>query len=289
MWRSRRIITMIALALGMGALSTQEARAQDDTERGWSFTSELSGVWTAGNSKTTTWGLGATVEYAWAHAIAKIEGGAVRSQSTLTTRSAVGTSDNFTLNEETVTEKTAEAYGVRGRYDYNFSPVFFAFGGGDWLRNTFSGIDSRLLLAAGAGNTWTTTDRVKFKTDYSATYTFQEDVVENPFVKTNFPGVRLGYDFWWKLTGSTEFTSVFVGDLNLDNTDDIRLDVKNSLPIAISSVLAFKPSLEILWRNEPSLTEVPLFNPDGSETGESVAVPLKKLDSLFKVALVVKF
>jgi putative salt-induced outer membrane protein YdiY len=260
-----------------------------DRQLGWAFTTELTGVWTAGNSETRTWGFDATVKYVWDRAEVKINGGAVRSQSTLTTRTAIGTADDFQIVEEKITEKTAENFYARGRYDYTFNPAFFAFGGVDWLRNTFSGIDSRFLIATGAGNVWANTERVKFKTDYSATYTFQEDVVANPFIKTKFPGVRLAYDFFWTLSGTTDFTSVLFGDLNLDNTDDMRADFTNALVIDIIPQLAFKPSHQLLWRNEPSLTEVTLVDSGGIPTGETVVVSLQKLDSIFKMALVVKF
>ena len=61
------------------------------------------------------------------------------------------------------------------------------------------------------------------------------------------------------------------------------------LPIDISSVLAFKPSLRLLWRNDPALQLVPLFDsPGGTETG-AVFAPLNKLDSFFNLSLLFKF
>ena len=283
-----RLAPITALAIAVSASWIVPAQAQDRA-LGWAFTTELTGVWTAGNSETRTWGLDATVHYVWERSEVRFDGGAVRSQSTLTTRTAVGTVDAFQIVEEKNTDKTAENYYARGRYDYTISSKLFAFGGADWLRNTFAGIDSRFLLAVGAGNEWANTERVKFKTDYSATYTFQEDVVANPFIKTNFPGIRLSYDFFWALSGTTDFTSVLIGDLNLDNTDDIRTDFTNALVIDVISHVAFKPSLQLLWRNQPSLTEVPLFDSGGTPTGETVVTSLQKLDSILKVALVVKF
>ena len=289
MLKRSQTVLAAALTLTLGATWVSPTRAQDEKPLGWAFTTELTGVWTAGNAQTTTWGADAKVVYAWSKAEFKLEGGSVRSQSTLTTRTAVGTSqDDFTLTEVTNTDKTAENYYVRARYDRQFAAGFFGFAGSDWLRNTFAGIDSRLLLAAGLGNVWASTDQIRFKTDVAATYSFQEDVVENPFVKTKFPGVRAGYDLWWKLTGTTEFMSVLLGDLNLDNTDDIRFDLTNSLPISISSHLALKPSHQLVWRNKPSLAEVPLEDTGGTPIG-TVTVPLRKLDSIFKIALVVKF
>jgi putative salt-induced outer membrane protein YdiY len=200
----------------------------------------------------------------------------------------VGTANSFEVKEETKTEKTAEIIFARGRYDHNFSEHFYAFGGLDWLRNRFAGIESRFLIAAGVGNTWLKEEDIRFKTDYSFTYSFQNDVVENPFAKTKFPGVRFSYDFWYKLTASTEFESIFIADWNLDNTKDVRMDFTNSLPITISEMFTLKPSLQLLWRNEPALTEIDLFAPGGTTSTSKVTTPLKNLDTMFALTLVVK-
>jgi putative salt-induced outer membrane protein YdiY len=257
-------------------------------ENPWAFTAEVTAVWTAGNAESNALGAALKITRTSERSDVKIEAGAIRAQSTKTSRTAVGTPSSFTLQETSVSEKTAEAFFARGRYDYRFSSKVFAFGGADWLRNQFAGIDSRLLIAAGLGATIIESEQVTLKADASGTYTFQEDVVANPFGKTNFPGVRAGYDFKAQVTSTTELTSVAVADLNLDNTDDVRIDVTNAAQVAISSRLAFKPSLQLLWRNTPSLTEVDLFDSGGAAQG-TVTVPLQKLDSLFKVALVVNF
>ena len=131
-------------------------------------------------------------------------------------------------------------------------------------------------------------DRFSFKTDVSATYTFQQDVVENPFAKTSFPGIRGAYDLNATLTASTKLESQLIGDFNLNNSSDVRVDFSIGLPISISSVLAFKPSYQVLWRNEPSLTEVPLEDAGGVPNG-TVLAPLQKLDSFFRLALVLEF
>jgi hypothetical protein len=103
----------------------------------------------------------------------------------------------------------------------------------------------------------------------------------------NFPGVRAGYDLRTKLSATTNFESSTVGDWNLDNTEDVRLNIVNSLSVSINSILALKPSLKLLWQNTPSSTAVPLFT-GGVDTGDTVLVPLKKLDSIFTLSLVLK-
>ena len=280
--------TLLAVT-GLVSITARALPAQDaERDLGWVFTAELSTVWTGGNAESNTLGLGTTVRYVWPRSEARLDAGAIRTRSTLKSRSAVGTIDDFDLEEESTSETTAESYFARGRYDYQVGARFFLFGGADWLRNTFAGIDSRFLIVLGAGNNWVDRERVRFKTDYGFTYTFQEDVVENPFIKSNFPGVRYTSGLWWRLTQSTEFTSDLIVDWNLDNTDDVRADLTNALAVAISSALSLKPSLRLSWRNDPSLTEVPLVTGGGVPTGEVVLVPLEKLDTFFTIALVVR-
>lgn len=297
MYGLRRKSVAAALVLGLLGGGARQLEAQSERELGWFFTTEFTAVWTAGNSITNTFGLDAKVRRVWQRTELTLSAGGIRSETTKRTRTAIGTEANFRVEETENREKTAESFYGRGRFDYTISPKFFAFGGADWQRNTFAGIDSRMLFALGAGNNWVESDRVRFKTDYSATYTFQEDVVANPFFKTNFPGVRLQYDLGWKPTGTTEFTSVFIGDwmfskesgATAPDGQDLRVDFTNGLSVAISSKLALKPSWQLLWRNDPALAEIPLFASDGTDTGTQVVVPLQKLDSIFKLALVVNF
>ena len=300
MYGLRRKSVAAALVVGLLGSVAQRLEAQGERELGWFFTTEFTAVWTAGNSVTNTFGLDAKARRAWERTELTLSAGGIRSETTKRTRTAVGTAADFNVVETENREKTAESFYGRGRLDYTISPKFFAFGGADWQRNTFAGIDSRMLFALGAGNSWVESDRVRFKTDYSATYTFQEDVVANPFFKTNFPGVRLQYDLGWKPTGTTEFTSVFIGDWMFskepgttapeeESGQDLRVDFTNALSVSISSKLALKPSWQLLWRNDPALSEVPLFATDGTDLGTNVLVPLQKLDSIFKLALVVNF
>jgi len=272
-----------------GAVQSPALAQDDEKELGWFFEAEFASVTTTGNSESRTFSLGSTLRRVWTNNELKFEGGGLRAQSSLITRRAVGTSqDDFQLETEKNTEKTAEAYYFRGRDNVQFSKKFYAFGGVDWMRNVFSGIDSRFLVAIGAGNSWADNSKVRFNTDYAFSYTFESDVVENPFTNQNFPGIRLAYGLWTQLTGSTEFTSKLISDFNLDNTDDIRLDFENALPISINKTLFLKPSWRLLWRNDPALTTVTLYDAGGMDTGNTVFVPLEKADNFFTVSLVVR-
>jgi hypothetical protein len=287
------VLARLALgALACALFTASPARAQDGAEGDdpaltrWVFKGEFTSVLAQGNAETLTLGLGTTLRRRWERDALRFEAGAVRAEATRFTRRAVGTTDDFAVEVEEDVEKTAEVYFVRGRYDRDLSRHVFAFTGVDWLRNTPAGIESRFLVAAGGGNTWADRNHLRFSTSYAATYTFQSDVVENPFLKTDFAGIRAGWEFFYQVTPSTELTSDLTADLNLDETGDMRADLTNAMTVQINESIALKPALQLLWRNQPSLTRVPLFAPDGSETGEEVTTQLSKVDTFFRLALV---
>jgi len=196
-------------------------------------------------------------------------------------RVATGTPDDFEVTEETDTELTAENYFLKTRYDRTVGELFL-FGGAGWDRNTFAGVENRYAFVGGAGRTWFNTESRRFKTDVGVTYTVQDDVVENPEAADSFLGLRSSLDFFYKLTSTTDFASVLVIDESLDETSDLRADWTGSIAVAMSSRLALKTSLQLLYDNDPALAAVPLGDIE-------VLAPLKKVDSTLTLAIVAKF
>lgn len=278
-FRSLGAITLLACALAQPAFGQDEAP--------WTFSGQLTGVWATGNAESSTFGLGATVLHQKKSDELKLEVGGVRTDASKTTRRAVGSAESYQIDENETRETTAETYFARLRYDRTITTGAVVFAGLDVLRNTFAGIDSRTLLAVGAGNVWIEREELRFKTDYGVTYTFQADVVHDPFLKSSFPGTRVSGELRWRLTATTRLESALVSDLNFSDTDDVRIDFRNSLPVAVSSAISLKPSLQLLWRNQPALRKVELFGTDGTDSGTDVTMPFEKLDTFFTLALVV--
>jgi putative salt-induced outer membrane protein YdiY len=284
-------IAVAVIATG-AALSTTGAPLQgqdDEKELGWFYTAEVSLLLTAGNAEANTFGLGAGLRGVWDRSELRFNAGGLRTESSKTTRTAVGTTTDFQVSEESESEVTAQNYYLRGRYDYAFSDKFFAYGGTGWERNTFAGFDNRTSFAGGVGNIWVQKERTRFRTDYAVTYTIQDDIVDTGSGSDTFAGARFSWDYWQQLTSSTNFISVLIVDENLNDTDDLRGDFTNALSVSISDNLAFRTSLQLLWDNQPSLVGVPLEQPLGTPTGETVFVPLDKLDTVISVALVANF
>jgi putative salt-induced outer membrane protein YdiY len=275
------------LSLISAAVLPRTALAQTPPAPAWSYQAKLTAVWAGGNTESSTFGLGSSLRRTGELVELKLEAGAIRTDASVKTRRATGTSSTYQLTEQETHQKTAENYFVRFRSDRKMGGRVVIFAGADWLRNTFAGIDSRMLIATGGGTSWVNREDFRVRTDLGATYTFQQDVVENPFGKSKFPGLRFSADLLRTLTQTTKWESALIYDQNIDQTDDARIDFTNSLSLAISSRIALNPSLQLLWRNQPALTEVDLFSSLGAATGEKVQVPLEKLDSFFTLAVVI--
>jgi putative salt-induced outer membrane protein YdiY len=193
------------------------------------------------------------------------------------------------VTRNTNRETTAENYNLRGRVNRTITDRFFYYGGAGWERNTFAGFNARVVAEAGAGNMWANSDATRFDTNYGLTYTVQDDVIENPGASDSFAGLRVGGDFWKQLTSTTAFESLVILDQSFSKWEAFRADWTNAVSVDISGALALKAGLQLLFNNEPSLTTVALEQPAGTPTGETVLVPLEKLDTVFTIALVADF
>lgn len=281
MIQSRHLVLTAAVLAAAPAL----AEAQD-AGFSWTNATEVSYVATSGNASSSTLGLKGTLEGAGAANALKFEVGGVRASSDLTTRVAVGTVDDFDIVESTRSEKTAESYFARGRYDRSFG-AGFAFGGAGWDRNTFSGIQNRLQFVAGLGRSFVESDNGRFKADAGLTYTIQKDVEPIPGAKEGFGGWRVSLDAARNISATSDVRSELVVNNSFEDTSDVRADWVNSLSVSINSSLALKTSLQLLWDNVPAQIGVPLQT-GGEPTGATVLTPSDELDTVLTLALVIR-
>ncbi|HET6371847.1 MAG TPA: DUF481 domain-containing protein [Candidatus Polarisedimenticolia bacterium] len=262
-------------------------RAEDPPPDRWRDSAEFSFVATGGNAETQALGFKNKLWRAWERSAFELNAGGVRAESTTITRTAEGTPNDFDVDEDSETSLTAENYFLNGRYDRKITDRFFWFGGAGWDRNRFNGVENRYTVIGGVGNIWYDTERLKFRTDYAATVTRQEDVIENPEVDDTFLGVRFSWAYLNKFGANTTYTNDLVLDDNLDETADFRANMINSVSVAMSARLALKVSLQALYDNRPSFVDVDLFDNLGASTGLTVPVELEELDTIFTASLVV--
>ncbi|OLC54135.1 MAG: hypothetical protein AUH92_04620 [Acidobacteria bacterium 13_1_40CM_4_69_4] len=278
------------LAAGISGLIPALAQEKPADDR-WKDTAEFSYVVTAGNSETSTLGFKDKLVRKWDRSGFELNAGGVRAEATTKTRTAIGTSTDFSIDEESATALTAESYFLNGRYNRKLSDHFFWFVGAGWDRNRFAGVQNRSVGVAGVGNVWIDEERTKFRTDYSATYTEEKDVTENPNFKATFSGLRVSSSLQRKIGENAAFTDDLILDENLDDTSDYRANMTNSLAVAMSGRLALKVSLQWLYDHEPAIQEIDLLDappPVGVKIG-TVLARLDDLDTIFTASLVVNF
>lgn len=294
----------ITTLLVLGSLASAPATVAEESaesELGWSDVAELTYVATGGNAEAETLGFRNTLKRTWEGATFTLEAGGLRAESTTTTRVVVDgpVGDPLEVRELSTTTLTAENYYLRGRYDQMISERLYWFAGAGWSRNEFAGVANRSSAQAGVGHLWFEDEGASFRTDYAVTFTDEEDLVGG---SESFAGVRLGWDYQRKLSSTTGYTNVLLADVNADETSDYRLDMIQSVSVAMSERLALKVSLQLLYDNVPSLTPAllialpdigdlfPPFDPSGGlPVLGTVFVPLDELDTVFNVALVVDF
>jgi putative salt-induced outer membrane protein YdiY len=266
-----------------------ETEAQPAREVDWRNTTELSYLVSGGNSATSTLGLRHSLRRNAPRGDLRVDLALLRTDATRFQRYAVGVPESFRLEEDRDTERTAERYAVQGRYDLNVGERAFTTASAGWQRNTFAGFRGRTILSLGGGSRWRVPDEWELKLSAGLTYTFQDDVDPDPERERRFGGVRVTVDHEHQLTSGTSMEVKWVVDANAEDRQDVRGDLAQSVSADLTDRLALKTTLQFLVDNDPPMTSVPLQTPDGTPTGESVRVPLRKADRLLSVALVVTF
>ncbi len=278
---------LVVLAL---AAAAAPAQAEEEKKTGWFDEAEVSLVATDGNSRSETFSLRNTLTRIWDRAELEITVGGLRAESTALSRSAVGTSAaDARLVETSTTAVTAERYTLEARYDRPISERWYWYAAAGWDRNEPAGIRNRIALAAGVGNLWFDREEARFRTDYGLTFTDQEDVVEVPGRAGSFVGLRLSWDYWRRLAPTTDFANLLTVDQNLDQSDDLRATMVNTLSVRMTDSLALKLSHEVQFDNQPSLVAVPVVTAAGAAVGENLLVEADDVDTTLSLALVVAF
>jgi hypothetical protein len=324
-WGQRRVMAMCLVAwLGAGL---EDVWAQDKPKEppklGWSNSTDLSLVVTAGNSAAQTWGFTDELRHVWKDARFKFEANVVRSDTSDDRFFQVAPGLEFPVGGAPVNPSTSlvkpeptldvATYLLRGSYERNITPRFFWNTGASWDRNDDAGILNRYIMHAGVGNTWVDIERRRFATSYGISYTDREEEEPDPEKDRRFAGARLGWDYMEKFNAGTTFDHKFATNVNLSDSSDYSIDTTSALTVSMVSHVSLKVSLQWLYENEPALEPdldvialVELINPDGipgsgdeffrtlSSGGSKLVLGSAdarkdKLDTIFRTALVIKF
>lgn len=256
------------------------------------FKADLSFVQTAGNSVAGTLGTKANFTENWLRSGFTANAGAVRTETTQSTRTAIGTSqDNMTIQETSVSQISAENYFADAQYSYRLTENFYWFAKGSWTRDRPQGISSRFMEITGFGYDFSKRQDLEFKLNAAATFTEETDLVTNPDpdAQQNFPGIQVSYSYKQKVSSTTTVTHTLAYNQAFSPTKNFWFDGQAGLEVAItrSGTFALKVDARAQYHNMPAVEQLQLTQADGTDTGQQVTNPLKKFDGQFTVGLTV--
>jgi len=207
MTRSRLLLAALALA-------AQAALAQDNPDGRWHGGLSLSGALASGNSSSRT--LAANADASLATAADKI--------------SLYGLANYGRSKVNGIDTTTADLLRLGGRYDFNYGPRWFAFGGAEGETNESGGVRDRYSLNGGVGYHLLKGDTHSWDVFGGAGYT---DTRLTDGSRANGPQLLLGEESSHKLSETTSLKQRFVyypegGELGDRATFDAGLATKIS-------------------------------------------------------------
>ena len=292
MTMSHRCLAAGACSVAVLAAAATPARAQTQKPPGWSATANLSGVATSGNSSTRSLGGKLRLERNWLRTFFFVEGGGVYQAAREGELFALGTPASFELVDERDTVTKAEKYFTETGFERGVTEKFYWTLGAGWRRDIFSGVEHQVSARGGVGYV-DVSPRSEFKAAALATYTDQQDIVEDPELENPFFGGRMTFDYLKKFGEGdrSQFKTFLAVDQNFQTSDDTRILWDNALTVTMTARLALQVGYILNWRNLPAFEEIPVFSlqpPNGVNTG-TVLRRLDKLDQTFQVSLVVNW
>lgn len=286
-WASGRVFASAFLAGACALIVSGPVSAQGSESaapRNWSNSTELSWVFSKGNSNSSSFSVRNVYKYAWERADLYWEVGILRAAS-VDDDYAVGTESDFQvvtpeadLDHNRATSKL--------RYTRALSDRFFWYLNWDSSRDKPSNIDLQLIGSGGVGHSWYDRPGLTLRTGYGLNYTTEDLDFEG---RNSFAGYRLFYRAEIGASDTTSLESELTFDGSFETGDDIRFDSLNSVTVAMGGALALKGSLRFLFRNLPALDEIDLVDPGSGNVVGEVIVPKKRLDTTVSMSLVITF
>jgi uncharacterized protein DUF481 len=283
-----RAALMAAIVVGGSRAASAQANV------GWFTNTDLNLGLTSGNSQTLTFGARVDLTRNWLRNNWKTVASAVRTDVGEPTRRAIGTTVANAVLENGPRVTKSEKLFANTDFRHRITERFFWDLGGTLERDEFAGLKLRSIGVAGVGYMFDNKSDSTVTVGVGATFTSQSEVVDDPSTENSFAGLRgtLEGDKKFGDRRQNTFSTQFILDENLQQTDDLRFNWNTSLAFSISSHTDFKVGVQLAYDNLPQLVEFPFFQRVGAglvETQQRKTAPAEKLDTTVTVALVIKF
>ena len=273
------VAAVSSLAAAMSPAQEQKPAEEPKPPSPWSNSTELSFVWTAGNSDIQTFGLKDTFEYKTGKGRARFRIDVLRTYSS---------DDPYLLVEPGLTfppggnlqnfdtravypdpDLDVGRYFAEGRYEGNLPRKMTWSSGASWDRDEDAGIISRTIVFAGLGRVWRDREDFVFRTSYQGSYTDRIEEIDDPERDKRFPGLRFTSDLMDHWGKSTTYDNDFIFNINVTDLGDYWAELTQGVAVSMSKILSLKVSLQLNYASEPALEDVDLIiraqlvDPDG--------------------------
>jgi putative salt-induced outer membrane protein len=240
-------LTLLASFLLCAEAAAQEAKAPPPPPPLWSGKAEVSFVSTSGNSDTQTLGAGAEVEYQPGIWSGKARLDYIESEA------------NGTTNARSLAALLRGARKLTGRLE--------AYAQGNYLKNTFAGIERRLSGEAGLAYGLLPPGAHALKAQAGLGYTSEHRVAASD---RSFASASAGLLYKWTFSKTADFSNEATYTQDLKESSDWRFGDTAAVSAGFSTIFSLKLSWTLTTANDP---------PPG----------FKKTDTITKAALVAKF
>jgi putative salt-induced outer membrane protein YdiY len=293
-----------------------------EPEIGWSNKTELSFVFTEGNSDTESLGIRNDLRRRWTGSKLKIVFDAVRADTADDRFLLVDPGTTFppgavpaiggTSVIEPAKEPDVEKYFLESTYDQKLGQRLRWHAGLSWDRNEDAGILNRYHYFGGFGHDWYDSKDFALRTSYGVAYVDREEETTDPEKEDKFAAARVGLHFLDRFGKAATFETDLTSNLNVEDTADYNVNATMSIAVKMTDRLSMKVSLQGLYASEPALEDVDivarveLLDPDGIagsgdeffrtvtnggaeiELGEG-QIRKDELDTVFRASLVIDF
>lgn len=300
-------------------------RGQDSTtgepDLGWHNTTDLSVVFTNGNSDAETVGFTNVLGRRWERGRFQLKLDAVKSDTAddrflqiepgVEWRPGEMPASGGTRIVEPELEPDVEKYFAEAFYDRRIFETFRWRTGASWDRDLDAGIINRYIGFASLGHQWRNTETLVLYTGYGLSYTDREEQTLDPEKDERFAGLRFEGTWNAKLNEVVGFENDIRANMSLEDSSDYTVEVNNALSVSMTERLALKIGFRWLYNNEPALEDldiiarVTVIDPDGTlgtgderfRTVENGGIELdlgegkerkETLDKIFRVSLTIR-
>lgn len=242
-------VMAVGLSIGLAYAEPAEETSGNTVAKRLKAEAELSFVNTSGNTQVTSLSAKNAMTYAL-------------------TKKLTGTWRLHALYAETDGQRSAESYSTQIRMDYLFTDRLYGAGRGGWEKDQFAGIENRYYTGPLIGYHFLTGPKHRFRAEAGVDYVSEmyTDDTDSDF----FDG-RAFAAYEWAFAQNTKFTQELEYLVQIDETDNYKINSLSALITTLSNILSLKVGYEIKFDNAP------------------VPDTLEKTDTILAVTLIVNY